>query len=158
MPARPGRSSVRTEAAAATNAFLFDASGSNWYLGGTTGVCRSSDAGKTWQVAAVGNGESVQALVLDPLNASTLYAGTAPGSFLGVGSVFRSLDGGQTWEALGTGFTPVPVSALAIGGAGKTLHAATRGGGVAELTLVTDRQAVHAAPAGRRTGVVTPRP
>jgi photosystem II stability/assembly factor-like uncharacterized protein len=119
-------------------------------------VCRSSDGGKTWQVSAVGGSLSVEALLLDPASPSTLYAGTSLNG-VGGGGVFRSRDGGQTWEALGSGLAPIAVTALSIDPLGKTLHASTHGAGVADLSIATDRSAVHPPAFGRRTKVIAPR-
>jgi photosystem II stability/assembly factor-like uncharacterized protein len=139
------------------NGFLFDPSGTTFYIAGTSGVCRSSDGGKTWQVSAVGGSLSVEALLLDPSSPSTLYAGTSMNG-VGGGGVFRSRDGGQTWEALGSGLAPIAVTALSIDPLEKTLHASTHGAGVADLLIATDRSTIHApAPTRRRTGVVPPR-
>ena len=138
------------------NAFVFDAGGATFYIAGTAGVCRSSDGGKTWQVSSVGGFLSVEALLFDPVNPSTLYAGTSLNVNAG-GGVFRSRDQGQTWEPLGSGLAPVAVTSLSIDPLGKTLHASTRGAGVADLLIVADRPAIHAPPAGRHTKVLTPR-
>jgi photosystem II stability/assembly factor-like uncharacterized protein len=138
------------------NRFSFDSSGATFYIAGTSGVCRSLDGGKTWQVSSVGGFLSVEALLIDPTSPSTLYAGTSLNG-LGGGGVFRSRNSGQTWEAFGSGLAPLAVSALAIDPPGKTLHASTRGAGVADLLIPPDRPAVHAPSSGRRTKVLTPR-
>jgi hypothetical protein len=138
------------------NAILF--SGSTTYLGTTAGVCRSTDGGKTWLPSAVASLASVSALLIDPADSSTLYAGASPVVVGGTGGVFRSSDGGQTWEAVGTGLSDASVTALAID-AGRRLHAGISGGGVAELAVAQQRQPVRPpSSSGRRvTRRVTPR-
>ena len=68
-------------------------------------------------------GEIVQALGIDPIMPSTLYAGT-----YGAG-VFRSTSGGTDWTAVNTGLTNTVVQALAIDPlTPSTLYAGTGGG------------------------------
>jgi photosystem II stability/assembly factor-like uncharacterized protein len=139
------------------NAILFEPSGSTLYIGGTAGVCRSTDGGKTWLSSSVGGFLSVTALVLDPLASSTLYAGTELDTTTGASGVFRSIDGGQTWDALGSGLSPITVTALAIDNEGIALYAGTHGGGVTELVFTANRLPVRlSARPGRRTRVVIP--
>ena len=59
--------------------------------GGVSGVFRSTDGGVTWK--ATGLTSRVDALAIDPLTPSTLYAGTSY-----VGSIFKSTDRGDTWK------------------------------------------------------------
>ena len=60
----------------------------------------------TWR--SIGpEGGSIFALVVDPTDPMTLYAGTR-------GGVFRSLDGGDNWAPINTGLTNLDVQALAI--------------------------------------------
>lgn len=101
--------------------------------------------GATW--VAAGNGipdVPVNALVIDPLGSSRLYAGTDIG-------VYSSADGGTTWSPLGTGMPRVPVFDLDIQSASRVLRAATHGRGIWELSIgaaypALDVAAVSAVP------------
>jgi photosystem II stability/assembly factor-like uncharacterized protein len=126
----------------------FPPSGSALYLGGTAGVCRSTDGGKTWSVTAVANQTSIEVLLFDLADASTIYAGAAPAVTGGTGGVFKSDDGGQTWTALGEGLSSESVRSLALDTRGR-LHAGIYGGGVAELQVPVDRPPVDL-PSGAR--------
>jgi len=54
-------------------------------------------------------GGKVRALVADPMDPSTLYAGTD------LGGVFKSSDGGASWSAVSSGWAPgATVFALAV--------------------------------------------
>src|SRR5437763_1180036 len=53
------------------------------------------------------DGGKIQALVIDPLDPLTVYAGASPGG------VFKSSDGGQAWTAMRNGF-PVTTGASVI--------------------------------------------
>jgi photosystem II stability/assembly factor-like uncharacterized protein len=65
---------------------------------------QSSDGGSDWNLQDIGPASGVVALVADPTNSSTLYAGTPQG-------VFKSTDGGANWTSvLNTGY----VAALVI--------------------------------------------
>jgi len=83
----------------------------------------------TW--AAVGNGMPdvpVNALVVDPANSNTVFAGTDVG-------VYRSTDGGLNWLPFNTGMPKVAVFDLAIQNANRLLRAATHGRGIYEIGL-----------------------
>ncbi len=99
------------------------------YAGGF-GVFKSTNGGGNWTAINIGlTNRSVLALVIDPTNPATLYAGT-----LG-GGVFRSSNGGGNWTAINTGLTSTDVGALAIDpSAPATLYAGTSGGGVFRST------------------------
>lgn len=58
----------------------------------------------------------------DPLDSSTVYAGT------GGGGVYKSEDGGFTWVAVNRGLSNQDVLCLILDAAGTTLYAGTRGG------------------------------
>jgi uncharacterized protein (TIGR03437 family) len=75
-------------------------------------VYKSSDGGASWNAASSGLPIStiVSALIVDPSNSATLYAGTVNG-------VFKSGDGGTSWTAANNGlpvFASTYLSALAI--------------------------------------------
>src|SRR4029077_2609098 len=76
------------------------------------GVYKSTDAGATWGSTGLTN-TFVNALAIDPLAPSTLYAGT------GSGGIFKSTDAGATWRGANAGLTSSSgsygsVAALAI--------------------------------------------
>jgi photosystem II stability/assembly factor-like uncharacterized protein len=77
------------------------------YVATFSGVERSQDGGVTWTPSGVGNRE-VLALAVDPLQTSTLFAGT-----LGRG-IFASADGARTWTATNSGLLGTVLSTLAI--------------------------------------------
>ncbi len=84
------------------------------------GVYRSEDGGLSWKVVSSGPGNAINALSVHPLDADTLYAGTAGGAFETSASLWRSDNGGQTWHRFTMGlpadsFGQVPaVTALAM--------------------------------------------
>ncbi|MGE5278105.1 MAG: WD40/YVTN/BNR-like repeat-containing protein [Acidobacteriota bacterium] len=146
----------------AVNTILFDPPGSTEYLGGTSGVCRSDDGGKTWTVSAVAPSASVQALLFDPTNSSILYAGASPAVAFelgGTGGVFASADGGQTWQPVGNGMSAASVTSLAIDASGAVLHAGIFGGGVADYSFAAPGRLPIAPPPppGRHTRELAPR-
>ena len=82
-------------------------------------------------------GGPVNALALDPVTPTTLYAGTG-------GGVFKSTDGGANWSAVNSGLTSTCVFALAIDPATPTtLYAGTGGGGVFSLKQVTYQSQIY---------------
>ncbi len=73
------------------------------------GVFKSTDGGASWTRSVSGlTNLSVQALAIDPITTTNLYAGT-----LG-GGVFKSTDGGATWNAMNSGLSNTVISALAV--------------------------------------------
>jgi photosystem II stability/assembly factor-like uncharacterized protein len=62
-----------------------------------TGIYRSDDRGRTWQVISSGPGMAINTLAVHPIDDAILYAGTASGP-LGANNVWRSDDGGQAWH------------------------------------------------------------
>ena len=109
--------------------------------GGEGGVFKSTDGGTTWQPENSGlrwrvkahNGKwirptmAITALAIDPARPTMLYAATAPRG------VFRSTDSGKSWHSFNTGLTDRNVTALALDPTGRTVYAATEGGGVVSL-------------------------
>jgi hypothetical protein len=60
------------------------------------------DAGKNVWTSLGPDGGSIQAIAIDPLNSSTMYAATGAG-------LFKSADAGASWTALKPGLQrPVP--------------------------------------------------
>lgn len=89
------------------------------------GVFKSTDGGANWLPASNGlTNLLVRTLAVDPLNPTTVYAGTHGGG------VFRSVDGAASWVPAGTGAGQY-VASLAIEPAQPgTLYAATYDAGV----------------------------
>jgi hypothetical protein len=86
-------------------------------------VYKSTDGGAGWSASNTGLGNlSVNAIVIDPVKAGTVYAGTDREG------VFRSVDGGASWSEFNTGLTNLSVRALAIDSLGTFLHAGTAAG------------------------------
>lgn len=81
----------------------------------------------TW--TAAGNGipdVPVNALVIDPMDSNTLFAGTDIG-------VYASFDGGANWTPYGTGLPRVAVFDIALQNAHRVLRIATHGRGIWEV-------------------------
>jgi len=65
----------------------------------------------------------VTALVTDPRNTGTLYAGTS------ANGVYKTTDGGATWSAVNSGLTTLSVYTLAVDPQDtSTVYAGTEGG------------------------------
>ena len=103
---------------------------SNIYVGCfiTGHVLRSDDGGATWSDTSSGLpagsfDDGVRALLVDPSNPATVYAGTR-----GAGA-FRTTDGGATWSAINTGMTFGEVRRFTAGpGTAAPIYAGTRQG------------------------------
>ncbi len=97
-----------------------------------THVWRSQNFGQTW-AAIDGNGFPsgilVNAITVDPVVRTTLYASTHLG-------VYRSLDSGTNWERLGAFLPLVNVMDISVSADGNQLRAATFGRGVWQLSAV----------------------
>jgi photosystem II stability/assembly factor-like uncharacterized protein len=65
-----------------------------------SGVLRSDDAGKNWQLCGM-EGQIVKSLAVSPHDPETIYAGTKPAY------MYMSRDGGSSWEEL-SGFRRIP--------------------------------------------------
>lgn len=73
-----------------------------------SGVLKSSDSGNNWQTINRGlTNLNVNALIIDPKNSQTLYAGTN-------GGFFKSADGGNNWTFLSGKLNTIPINALYI--------------------------------------------
>jgi photosystem II stability/assembly factor-like uncharacterized protein len=98
----------------------------------SVGVIKSGDGGETWTAVNFGLPrdslnfmwvDTINALVIDPRNTSTLYVATA------ANGVYRTTDGGSTWSAMNSGLTTMRVFALAVDPLdSSTLYAGTEGG------------------------------
>ena len=86
---------------------------------------KSVDGGGDWSGINIGlTNTHVNALAIDPVTPSTLYAGTG-------GGVFRSTNGGAAWSPINSGLTNTDIRALAIDTVMPSkLYAGTWGGGV----------------------------
>jgi hypothetical protein len=83
----------------------------------------------TWTASGSGIPDvPVNALVIDPLNSSNVYAGTDIG-------VYNSLDGGATWNPFGTGLPVVAVFDMKLQQANRFIRIATHGRGMWEISL-----------------------
>ena len=94
------------------------------YAATANGVAVSSDGGATWGSAVdVFQGDSVNALAVDPTDSSIVLASLAAGAF-------RSTDGGQTWAPANDGIlTPSFVESVATDPSDPSLvYAGTKGG------------------------------
>ena len=107
------------------------------FAGAGQNVWKSSNflsATPTFSAAASGiPNVPVNALLIDPADSATVYAGTDIG-------VYRSTDSGATWSPLGSGLPRVPVFGLAFNGPSNPggrgpLRAATHGRGIWEINL-----------------------
>ena len=71
-------------------------------------IFKSTDAGSNWSKAMSGLPfVNVNALVIDPTNRNTIYAGGGLG-------VFKSIDAAASWNAANTGMPAADISALAV--------------------------------------------
>jgi photosystem II stability/assembly factor-like uncharacterized protein len=151
-------SNVSTDASCGgVNAVFFDSSGATEYLAGTSGLCRSTDGGKTWTVSPVAVLASVNTLLIDPSIPSIFYVGVEPATLGGTGGVFKSTDSGATWQPLGTGLENAFVSALNLNSVTKAMVAATAGNGIAKLVSIQSRPPVEPPPSGHQPRKLTPR-
>ncbi len=94
------------------------------YAAARKGVWKSRNGGRDWRHASVGlQLTDVHALVIDPREPSTLYAGTH-----GAG-VFKSMDGAASWVEARRGLTDLVVRSLTVEESlPSTIYAATRRG------------------------------
>ena len=113
---------------------------------GVTNVWKTSNlsnANPTWTAAATGLPQvPVSAFIIDPINPTTLYAGTDIG-------VYFSQDSGLNWFPFGTGLPRVAVFDMAIT-ANRQLRIATHGRGMWETQAATNT------PLGSNVIVQTP--
>jgi hypothetical protein len=96
-------------------------------LAGAGGVYKSTDGGVSWIPSNNGLYAAASALVVDPQNSATLYAGTPSG-------VFKSTNGGAYWTLSNSGLTNTNIRALAIDPQNPAILFAGTGGGVFKST------------------------
>src|SRR5271157_4180790 len=100
---------------------------------GDPGLFKSTDGAGSWSAANIGlaaNGAAptVNALAIDPVTPTTIYAGTDSG-------MFKSTDGAGSWSAANTGLpAPMDIQALAIDPTTPTTLYAVNYGTVLEST------------------------
>ncbi|HST19138.1 MAG TPA: hypothetical protein VLK36_15845 [Gaiellaceae bacterium] len=105
------------------------------------GILESTDGGTTWRQENAGLGRRllpvrkrwkrpnmmITALAIDPARPTTLYAATDSRG------VFRSTDAGTSWHRFNAGLTGRIVTGFALDATGRTVYAATEGGGIVTL-------------------------
>jgi hypothetical protein len=108
-----------------TTVYAGASGGCSSYGCGPMSVFKSTDGCSTWHETSLPlDAGNINALAIDPLMPTTLYAGSGNG-------VFKSTDGGITWNTFSTGLPDLPVRALAIDPIEpRRVHAGTEGGGV----------------------------
>ena len=90
-------------------------------------LLRTTDGGLSWQPSGDGLPPyAVQVVRADPVDPSTVYAGSDLG-------LYRSLDGGVVWQAWGDGLPAASVHDIRLSPDGARLVVATHGRGVWEL-------------------------
>jgi photosystem II stability/assembly factor-like uncharacterized protein len=98
-----------------------DPAGPDLFVGTDRGIFRSTDDGRTWNLAGKAN-LIIEAIVAGP-DHHTLFVGTPSG-------IFRSDDGGTSWLASSEGLTGVNVTTVVAGADSNYVFAGTSGGGV----------------------------
>ncbi len=80
------------------------------YFGANNAVLKSVDGGANWTSLAAGlpGSANIQALAVDPVAPSTIYAGTYSSG------VYKSVDAGTNWTAVNAGLTSLGVTALLV--------------------------------------------
>jgi len=122
--------------------------------GTPNGVFRSENGGQNWVVSNIGldPNAAVRSITFDPLDPERVWLSEL---FSGV---FLSTDGGRTWRAVNQGLSNRAVNDLAISSDGRTLYAATEGGGVFRLSTMSQADFDALAPAPTPTPTNTPEP
>jgi photosystem II stability/assembly factor-like uncharacterized protein len=111
-----------------------------------TGIYRSDDDGRTWQVVSSGPGVAVNALAVHPANQTVVYAGTSGGPAATTHTLWRSVNGGQTWQSFTLG---VPADAYGMIPTVTALSVDPNQPGV--LYVGTDGQGVYRFDEGRNS-------
>src|SRR4029079_7079495 len=110
------------------------------YMGrsGGAGMFKTTNAGLSWTDINTGSLSGflsgIDALVIDPTNPLTVYAGGRTGSTTlsaFVEGVFKTINGGTSWTTSNNGLTNTDVRAMALNAANPSIvYAGTFGGGV----------------------------
>ena len=106
------------------------------------GVFKSTNGGRNW--APMNNGLNsvfTRAIVIDPVNPSTLYVAVNGFSGSPNDGVYKSTDGGNSWNPRKTGLTSAPVSLAINPATPATLYAASSSGPVFKTTDGADNWA-----------------
>jgi photosystem II stability/assembly factor-like uncharacterized protein len=92
-----------------------------------SGVIKSTDGGRSWRGAGVGQG--VRSLAIDPESSSTVYAGTWRRG------IYKTTDGGARWSVLKLPYNDMGVLALAVDPRSpETVYAGTESLGIVKTT------------------------
>jgi photosystem II stability/assembly factor-like uncharacterized protein len=110
-------------------------------------IFKTIDGGANWSETSVGiAGQDVRALLIDPTDSNTIYAGTG-GSLVDPSGVYRSTDGGLTWNSISIGLPADAATALAIDPHAPTRLLAGTPGGLWEMTQIADEDSDGASTA-----------
>jgi hypothetical protein len=142
---------IAVDPATSTTAYV-TYSGFSGFLDALGHVFKTTDGGVTFTDIS-GNLPNipVNAIVVDPDIANTLYIATDIG-------VFVTSNGGTTWSTLATGLPNVAVLALAFDHTTRTLRAGTHGRSVWDLSLSSTSFALTVTLGGTGSGTVTSSP
>lgn len=105
------------------HALAMDAEGRTLFLGAHTGLFRSQDGGRSWQMVALPTKHShldVMAVLPDPKDPKTIHVGTHEAGIL------KSAGGGTTWREINNGLGGLDVHGLAIDPNDGKLHTSVR--------------------------------
>ena len=107
--------------------------------GGGGRMFKSIDGGANWSDISVGiAGVDVRAIVVDPADSNTVYAGAGGGSLADPSGVYRSTDGGLTWNSFSIGLPADAATALSLDPHNPARMFAGTPGGLWELNRVAD--------------------
>lgn len=102
-------------------------------------VFKSVDGGANWTSISVGiAGADVRALLVDPADPDTVYAGVGGGTLSDPSGVYRSIDGGLTWNSFSIGLPADSTTALSLDPHTPGRLLAGTVGGLWEFTAVSD--------------------
>lgn len=108
-----------------------------------TGIYRSDDKGRTWQLVSASPGPALNALAVHPVNNQVVFAGAEGGPLATTNNLWRSDDGGRTWRKF---FLSLPASPDGIIPAVKALAVDPHQPGL--LYVGTDGQGVYSFDVG----------
>lgn len=111
-------------------------------------VFKSTNGGASWSSISVGiAGADVRALLVDPTDPDTVYAGVGGGTLADPSGVYRSTDGGLTWNSFSIGLPADSATALSFDPHTPGRLLAGTVGGLWEFTRVPDPDSDGAASA-----------